>query len=176
MALTFLQKLRLGLRRAMSTSASSDQRKREDLVARNTPWLAKDVSGAAQARDTNASGIDLEGLQVAYLDDSGQFDHFYDRESGDVIDRVLGSPEAIDSGWIPIPRRSAESDAADRTAFAHSIEKTASRERLLAAASDAKAFRAALGEDRTLERRWYNFKNDRASEAIAQWLHEQGLA
>jgi hypothetical protein len=32
------------------------------------------------------------------------------------------------------------------------------------------SFRAAIAEDRTLEKAWYNFKNDRANAAIDAWL------
>lgn len=175
MALTLWQKIRIGMRRFTDSSADSDRRRREELVARNTAWSTQEPKRASEAARAD-SNIDREGLQVAYLDDSGQFEHYFDPAGGEVIDRLVGSAEAIGEKWIAIPRRDASSDAADRRMFAESVEKESTRNRLLAAAPEARTFRAALAEDRTLERRWYNFKNDRASEAIERWLRDHDLA
>lgn len=112
--------------------------------------------------------IDREGLQVAYLDDSGRIDWYLDTETGEVVDvrdgRTLSEPR-----YRRVPQRSAESEEEDRRAFVLSLEEGALRARL-AAARDAAEFRTILSGDRALERAWYNLKNDRALAAIDAWL------
>jgi hypothetical protein len=69
-----------------------------------------------------------------------------------------------------VPRRSAQSEAADRSAFVATLDDTGTRRALVAAAKDPSAFRTELARDRAVERAWYNFKNERASKAIEVWL------
>jgi hypothetical protein len=110
--------------------------------------------------------IDRDGLQVAYLDDSGQNDYWLDRETGEVVTGALDG----DPRFVLVPHRSAESDAADRVAFVASLKPQPMKETLARVQHDAIAFRELLATDRFLERKWYAFKNDRANVAIEAWL------
>jgi hypothetical protein len=132
--------------------------------------LAKNLcSGGLQAAGglkpaTPQKTIDMEGLVVAYLDDSGQFQHYLDIQTGEVID----TREVLeDVRYRRVPPREAD----ERSAFLAVLEDSGARARLAAAQN----FRSELARDRGLERAWYNFKNDRAIAAIEEWLREIGL-
>ncbi|MBV9495169.1 MAG: hypothetical protein JOZ54_13050, partial [Acidobacteria bacterium] len=98
----------------------------------------------------------------AYLDDSGRIVYYLDTETGDVVDvhdgRALAAPR-----YRRVPRRSEDSDAVDREAFVEKMQ-------LRIAHADAAEFRSAIAADRSVERAWYNFKNERATQAIEEWL------
>ena len=183
MALTFFQKIKLAIRGWSRRSEESSARKKEEFLAREGSWGQRPAPPAsppptAAPRAPAHDAIDREGLQVAFLDDSGQFEHYLDVESGDVLDVRIGQGSALDqrSGkFRRIPRRSLESEAADRAVFLDSLEEEADRRALAESVPDARAFRKKLGENRLLEKRWYNFKNDRASEAIEEWLEVEKL-
>jgi hypothetical protein len=114
----------------------------------------------------------MDGLTVAYLDDSGQFQHYFDIETGDVIEtRDTLSADR----YRAIPARTAHSEVEDRRVFVASLDPSEARNRLAASIGMAEAFRKALAGDRTLERAWYNFKNDRAIAVVDAWLRENGL-
>lgn len=161
-----MQKLRLAWR--------GWQRRREEaekeFVARNASWGQQPLTPAplpaSGARGTTT--VDLEGLQVAYLDDSGRINYFYDTENGEVVEAREGETFA-EPRYRRVPRRSAASDAADRREFVASLEDSALKT-ALRSAKDAAEFRRVLSDDRKLERAWYVFKNDRATAAIEAWL------
>lgn len=112
--------------------------------------------------------VDLEGLQVAYL--GVALAHYLDVETGDIIDAPLDDPPPGDAErFRRIPTRTPESEAEDRRLFA---EKHAE---LAGVADDAMAFRRLLSEDRLVERKFFNFKNDQANRAIQDWLKGEGL-
>jgi arylamine N-acetyltransferase len=115
---------------------------------------------------------DLEGLQVAYLDDSGRINYYLDTESGEVVESRDGETFA-EPRYRRVPRRSTASDAADRREFVASLDASPLRD-ALRAAKDPAEFRRVLSEDRKLERAWYVFKNDRATAAIEAWLTSRG--
>lgn len=154
-----MQKLRLAW--------SGWQRRREeadrDFLARNASWGPAGAAAAAAAGAPAASRqVDLEGLQVAYLDDSGRISYYLDTETGDVVDVHDGSARSLPR-YRPVPRRSEASDAADRRAFVEKLGLRIPHE-------DAAEFRRAIAADRAVERAWYNFKNERATAAIGEWL------
>jgi arylamine N-acetyltransferase len=160
-----MQKLRLAWR--------GWQRRREEaereFVAKNAAWgaqaqpLTPGPLPASGARET-----DLEGLQVAYLDDSGLINYFYDTENDEVVEARDGETYA-EPRYRRVPRRSAASDAADQREFVATLEDSAMKT-ALRSAKDPAEFRRVLSEDRKLERAWYVFKNDRATAAIESWL------
>lgn len=141
------------------------QRRREEadreFLAKNASWGPVSPVAVADPRAA-ARQVDLEGLQVAYLDDSGRITYYLDTETGDVVDVHDGRPLALPR-YRPVPRRSEASDAADRRAF---VEKMGLR----IAHADAAEFRRGIAADRSVERAWYNFKNERATAAIREWL------
>lgn len=119
--------------------------------------------------------LDLEGLQVAFL--GVALAHYLDVESGDIIDIPLdASPPGPYPRFRRIPTRTTETETADRMLFVEGLAPSPVRERLARAAGDATAFRQALMDDRTVEKKWFHFKNDQATAAIAQWLDAEGLA
>ena len=168
---TFFQKLSLAFRGWQRRRAEAQN----DFVNRNASWgVPAPAIPKAPPQQPGAkpqSAIDLEGLQVAFLDDSGQIDYYLDTSSGDVVEvRGDARVNAMPASFKLVPRRSAESEAADRSAFVATLDDTATRGALANAVKDGAAFRAALANDRAIERAWYNFKNDRASKAIAEWV------
>jgi len=163
-----MQKLRLAWR---GWARRREEAERE-FVARNASW-GKPVTAAPLAAPAagGTKEVDLEGLQVAFLDDSGVITYYLDSESGEVVEAREGETYA-EPRYRRVPRRSAASDAADRREFVSSIDSSL-KERLRAA-RDAAEFRRVLSEDRKLERAWYVFKNDRATKAIDAWLRPRG--
>ncbi|HEX8171821.1 MAG TPA: hypothetical protein VF824_14885 [Thermoanaerobaculia bacterium] len=118
--------------------------------------------------------LDLDGLQVAYL--GVALAHYLDTESGDIIDQPLDDePPGDATRYRRIPTRTAESEAEDRRLFVEKLPLSVTREHLARLVDDASAFRAALTEDRRTERSFFNFKNDRATLAIEEWLRSEGL-
>jgi hypothetical protein len=161
-----MQKIRLGIR--------GWQRRREEkekeFLTRNTSWGAAAPVVAAAPTKKRAFAIDMEGLTVAYLDDSGQLAHFLDTTDGEIVDVAMSASSTFpEPRYRRIPSRNANADADDRRAFIASLDASSARD-ALARSSDADSFRRALSADRTLERAWYNFRNDRAIAAIEAWI------
>jgi arylamine N-acetyltransferase len=170
-----MQKLRLAWR--------GWQRRREDaekeFIAKNASWGVGQAPRPDVGQPLRLSGqaeslsyVDLEGLQVAYLDDSGVITYYLDTENGEVVEAREGEAYA-EPRYRRVPRRSAGSDASDRREFVSTLEDSPLKS-ALRAARDPAEFRRVLSEDRKLERAWYVFKNDRATAAIESWLKPRG--
>jgi hypothetical protein len=180
MALTWFQRLKVAFR---GWSRRRDEAN-DAFLRKNTGWApqpgataAKTAADGRGASSGTVKKIDLEGLQVAYLDDSGQISYYLDTVSGDVVearDAPTRADMEISGRFKRVPARSEESDTADRRAFIASLEESQLKESLSATANP-QDFRKALAADRGAERAWYNFKNQRATTAIASWLHSLGL-
>jgi hypothetical protein len=166
---TLMQKIRLVIRGWQRRREESDN----EFVTRNASWGAAPVVAPTARTSSRTFVVDTEGLTVAYLDDSGQLAHFLDTDSGDIVDlRVadLGaSPHLQEPRYRRVPSRSEAAEREDRRAFAASLGASPARD-VLARCVDAESFRRALAADRTIERAWYNFRNDRAIAAIEAWL------
>lgn len=119
--------------------------------------------------------IDREGLQVAYL--GVALAHYLDLETGEIIDLPFedGAPGSAER-YRRIPARSEASETLDRELFLETKHAASLRDELAAHVHDAHAYRQVLSQDRRAERSFFNFKNDRASEAIEAWLVTEGLA
>jgi hypothetical protein len=173
MALTLWQRLRVVFR-GWSRRREEAARKREaEFLARNTPWatppsVAPFDFAQGRLRADEGPSVDMDGLQVAYLDESGLIQYYLDVQTGEVVED-RGGCSLPDTRYKRVPQRSPESDAEDRRAFAATVEDARMRQTLLGAI-DAQEFRRLLATDRGVERAWYNFKNDRATKAIEQWL------
>jgi hypothetical protein len=159
MPVTFMQKLQLWFR---GSQRRREERDRE-FLDRNAGWGAASAKPAAAARPAAAAArsIDRDGLQAAYLDRSGLIRYYLDLETGEVVD-------VRDGGSLAAPRYHlvpTQSEEEDRRAFLGTLDASA-QARLGAAAS----FREGLAADRTLERAYYNFKTQRAIDAIEEWL------
>ncbi len=124
--------------------------------------------------------IDIDGLAVAFLDDSGQIEHWFDTETGDLVEFLNAEADAYGEVCEPrfrrIPTRTPESESEDRRAFIQTLKSPREREELARAVGVPEAYRRVLHANRLLERAWFNFKNDRAIAAIEAWLREEGLA
>jgi hypothetical protein len=163
---TLMQKIRLGIRGWQRRREESEK----EFLTRNASWSAPAPAVSAAPTKTRTFAIDMEGLTVAYLDDSGQLAHFLDTSDGEIVDvRISESSSYAAPRYRRIPSRNANADADDRRAFIASLDASPSRD-ALALSSGTESFRHALSADRTLERAWYNFRNDRAIEAIEAWL------
>ena len=162
MALTLWQRIRVAWR---GWTRRREERNEQFLRA-NASWGSA-AAATARASESVRSGpaIDLDGLQAAYLDRSGQIAYFLDTETGEVVENVSGGGS---SRFRRVPSQTAESEAADRAEFAKGRREELAR-------ADASTFRAVLATDRALERAWYAFKNERATLAIEAWLRAQGL-
>jgi hypothetical protein len=178
---TFIQKLTLAWRGWNRRRAEESKKRDAEALARNVTWgkpmapaPAAPVATPVHAQRSTTVQPDLEGLQVAFLDDSGQLTCFLEVATGEVIEYRSGAVPADVAAdprrYRPVPRRSEESDAEDRRLFVETLEPSPLRNQLATAAADPAAFRNALSIDRRIERQWYNFKNDRATAAIQAWL------
>ena len=179
MALTLWQRLRVAFRGWSRRREEEAKRREQEFLARNTPWAkptppSPGPSGhpLPQAGE-GVAPVDIDGLQVAYLDDSGKIDYYLDVQSGEVIDVRDGGALAADR-YKRVPQRSDASDAEDRRAFAATIEDARMRQTVSTAIAP-NDFRRVVASDRGVERAWYNFKNDRAIKAIESWLRSIGL-
>jgi hypothetical protein len=157
---TFMQKIRLAIR---GWNRRREDKERE-FLARNT-WSGGLQAAGGPKPAAPQKDIDIEGLVVAYLDDSGHFHHYLDMETGDVVE----SQEPMSGErYRRVPARANSAD--EQRAFIAALEDSGARARLASASS----FRGELAKDRGIERAWYNFRNDRAIAAIEQWLREIG--
>jgi hypothetical protein len=132
------------------------------------------VPARPPAAASSAVEIDLDGLIVAFLDDSGVIAYYLDSESGEVVDVWDGAAYAAPR-YRRVPQRSEASDAADRRAFVETREPGAAREALGRASASRDGFRRGVGEVRGLVRAFYSFKNDRVLRAVEEWLRREGL-
>ncbi len=172
MAISFLQKIRLLLR----GWSRRREEKEQEFLRRNTGWgvalpPASGSPASAGSLRLRAAAPDLDGLQAAYLDGSGQIAYYLDVESGDVVEIRDGS--TMDANRFKrVP--SGGGDVAERRAFIETLELSHMRE-LLTKSVNSPTFRSVLASDRALERAWYNFRNERATSAIEGWLKTLGL-
>ncbi|HEX7150132.1 MAG TPA: hypothetical protein VF618_01500 [Thermoanaerobaculia bacterium] len=111
---------------------------------------------------------DREGLQVAYL--AHLMPHYLDLETGEVIDVYPGDETPAGDRYRRIPSRTDESEGEDRRVFVESLKPSPVKDALAVAVDDPTEFRRTVSYDRMIEKAWYSFKNDRASEAIEAWL------
>jgi len=157
-----MQKIRLAIRGWNRRR----EEKEKDFLAKNTWSGGQAISPVPRQAGLPVLHIDVEGLTVAYLDDSGHFQHYLDIETGDVLDT---REPLIGDRYRRVPSHRA--DDKERRDFVMMIDDSGARARLTAATD----FRGELARDRALERAWYNFRNDRAIAAIEAWLREIGL-
>lgn len=118
--------------------------------------------------------LDLDGLQVAYL--GVALAHYLDLETGDILDLPLeGDAPGEESRFLRIPTRTPESEAEDRRLFVEKLGFSPMRNQLSQVVDDSNAFRAAISQDLTVQRAFFNFKNDQATRAIEAWLASEGI-
>src|SRR3954469_3028406 len=133
---TLMQKIRLAFRGWQRRRAESEK----EFLLRNASWGAPAPVVAATPAKTRTFDIDMEGLTVAYLDDSGQLAHFLDTSDGEIVDvRISESASYANPRYRRIPSRNANGDADDRRAFIASLDASPARD-ALARSGDADLF------------------------------------
>ncbi len=128
--------------------------------------------------------IDWEGLIVAFENRSQKITHFFDRESGDVVqvlvrDVVRHAELSADPRYRALPKDEGERTRGDLVDFADHCEDEACRRDLrkaLDSPDPAGAYRAALLSHPKEETHFFQFKERRARERAIEWLKEQGIA
>ncbi|HKD20224.1 MAG TPA: UPF0158 family protein [Thermoanaerobaculia bacterium] len=127
--------------------------------------------------------IDWEGLVVAFENRSHKITHFFDRQTGDVVqvlDRETDrqASYAADPRYMALPRDAGERSRGDLVDFAAHCEDADCRRDLEAALGSAgpDAFRAALLKHPKEEAHFFQFKERRARERAMEWLKNQGIA
>lgn len=127
--------------------------------------------------------VDWEGLAVGFESRSNQITHFFDRETGDVVqvlerDAARHAAMSADPRFAALPRDRGERSRGDLEEFAAQCEDVACRRHLDAAlrAEDfTKAYRAALLRHPKEEARFFQFKERRARERAREWLSGLGI-
>ncbi len=127
--------------------------------------------------------VDWEGLVVAFESRSRRITHFFDGESGEVIqvlerDAERHSAMSSDPRYVAVPRDSGERSRGDLEDFAAQCEDAACRRDLTAALEaldPVSAYRSALLRHPREEARFFQFKQRRARERAEQWLAGLGV-
>ena len=125
--------------------------------------------------------IDWEGLVVAFENRSHKITHFFDRQTGDVIQVLERDVErhaelARDERYAALPKDGGERSRGDLVDFAAHCEAADCRRDLdaaLAAADAPAAFRDALRKHPKEESHFFQFKERRARERAVEWVKAQ---
>ncbi|HZI67944.1 MAG TPA: UPF0158 family protein [Thermoanaerobaculia bacterium] len=128
--------------------------------------------------------VDWEGLAVAFESRSNQITHFFDRQTGDVVqvlerDAARHAAMSADPRYSAVPRDQGERSRGDLEEFAARCEDAACRRDLVAALGEndfAAAYRKALLGHPKEEARFFQFKERRARERAAEWLTASGIS
>jgi hypothetical protein len=128
--------------------------------------------------------IDWEGLVVAFENRSRQITHFFDRQTGDVVqvlerDAARHAELSADPRYAALPWDQGERSAGDLADFAAHCADEKCRRDLTAALSGADPagdFRKALLRHPKEEAHFFQYKEKRARERAIEWLRSQGVA
>jgi hypothetical protein len=128
--------------------------------------------------------VDWEGLVVGFESRSRQITHFFDRQTGEVVqvlerDAAKHAALTADPRYLALPRDRGERSRGDLDEFAAMCEDPAARRDLAAALATedfASAYRAALLRHPKEEGRFFQFKQRRARERAEEWLVGSGIA
>ena len=128
--------------------------------------------------------IDWEGLVVGFESRSHKITHFFDRQSGEVI-QVLTSDAGrhaafeTDPRFLALPRDQGERSRGDLEDFASHCDDAECRRALLATLQSAdppSEYRRVLLKYPKEEAHFFQFKERRARERAIEWLRENGIA
>jgi Uncharacterised protein family (UPF0158) len=122
--------------------------------------------------------VDWEGLVVAFESRSHQITHFFDRETGEVVqvlerDAARHSAMASDPRYVALPRDAGERSRGDLEEFLAQCEDDACRRDLSAALAQtdfSSAYRTALRRHPKEEARFFQFKQRRARARAEEWV------
>ena len=127
--------------------------------------------------------IDWEGLTVAFENRSQKITHFFDKETGDVVqvlvqDAARHAELAGNPRYRALPKDQGERTRGDLEDFAAHCEDEDCRRDLRKALEEsdtATAFRRALLAHPKEESHFFQFKERRAKERAVEWLRENGI-
>jgi hypothetical protein len=127
--------------------------------------------------------IDWEGLIVGFESRSHKITHFFDRETGDVVQVLEKDAQRLaefssDSRYRALPRDEGERSRGDLADFAqHCADEACRRDLLKSLDSDDPAgeFRRTLLRHPREEAHFFQFKEKRAKERAREWLKEEGV-
>jgi len=128
--------------------------------------------------------IDWEGIVVAFESRSQQITHFFDRETGEVVQVVRDrEPQkhaelTASPRFAALPKDHGERGFGEMELFLDEVEKDSVRAKLRSALSTpdpALAYREALLSDAREESRFFQFKQRRARERAEEWLAAEGI-
>jgi hypothetical protein len=127
--------------------------------------------------------VDWEGLVVGFESRSKQITHFFDRQTGEVVqvlerDAAKHAALTADARYLALPRDRGERSRGDPEEFAALCEDAAARrdlEAALSAEDSVSAYRAALLRHPREEARFFQFKQRRARERAEEWLGASGI-
>jgi hypothetical protein len=127
--------------------------------------------------------VDWEGLVVGFESRSRQITHFFDRQTGEVVqvlekDAARHAALTADPRYLALPRDRGERSRGDLEEFAALCENETARRDLAAALSTedfVSAYRAALLRHPKEESRFFQFKQRRARERAEEWLAGNGI-
>jgi hypothetical protein len=127
--------------------------------------------------------IDWEGLVVGFESRSHQITHFFDRETGDVVqvlvkDAARHAELSADGRYAALPRDQGERSRGDCEEFAaHCLDVACRRDLTAALAQEnfAGQFRQTLLRYPKEEAHFFQFKERRAKERAVAWLKEERI-
>jgi len=128
--------------------------------------------------------VDFDGLIVAFENRSQRITHFFDRETGEVVQCVAErEPErhaelSASRRHIALPKDRGERSFGEMELFLNEVENSKFRFRLreaLSAPDPAIAYRDVLRDDPREEARYFQFKERRARERAEEWLTSMGI-
>ncbi len=128
--------------------------------------------------------IDWEGLVVAFENRSQKITHFFDRQTGDVV-QVLATDAArhaalsADPRYAALPKDQGERSRGDLDAFAaHCEDADCQRDlrKALESPDPPPAFRDALRRHPKEEAHFFQFKEKRARDRAVEWIKENRIA
>ena len=127
--------------------------------------------------------IDWEGLIVAFENRSLLITHFFDRQTGDVVQVLDRDAErhatlSADPRYTALPRDAGERSLGDLSDFAAHCEDSSCGADLaaaIAAPEPARSFRDALRKHPKEEAHFFQFKERRARERAVEWLKKNGI-
>jgi hypothetical protein len=128
--------------------------------------------------------IDWEGLVVGFESRSQKITHFFDRQTGDVVQVLAADSErhaalSADGRYAALPRDQGERSRGDLEEFAaHCTDEACRRDLSEALRKDdfAGEFRKTLLKYPREESHFFQFKERRAKDRAVAWLKEEGVA
>jgi len=134
--------------------------------------------------------IDLEGLVVAFDDESPARSYYLDRDTGKVFsfleDHVDAETEEIawqieadgEKRYLPVPKLTLEEELKEQDSFVESLDKGELKERVakvIESDHDGSKFQELVIRHRETREKWRAYFRGRSRERVKLWLKSVGL-